>query len=83
VPLKIEIQDDALGEIRLTPDQARLELAVGLFSGRTVTLGRAARVSGLAQSDFLKELGRREIPIHYDPDDFEADLKTIAALNDR
>jgi len=42
--------------------------------------GRAARVSGIPQSDFLRELGRREIPIHYDPDDFEADLKTICGV---
>lgn len=81
--MKIELGDDVLGGISLTPDQARLELAVGLFAGRRATLGRAARIAGLPQTDFLKELGRREIPIHYDPDDFEADLKTIAALNDR
>ena len=81
--MNIEIQDDALGGVSLTPDQARLELAVGLFAGRRVSLGRAARVSGIPQADFLRELERREIPIHYDPDDFEADLKTIAALNER
>jgi predicted HTH domain antitoxin len=81
--VNFEIQDDALGSVSLTPDQARLELAVGLFAGRRVSLGRAARVSGIPQTDFLRELGRREIPIHYDPDDFEADLKTIAALNER
>ena len=81
--MNFEIQDDALGSVSLTPDQARLELAVGLFAGRRVSLGRAARVSGIPQTDFLRELGRREIPIHYDPDDFEADLKTIAALNER
>lgn len=81
--MNIEIQDDALDGVSLTPAQARLELAVGLFAGRRVSLGRAARVSGIPQADFLKELGRREMPIHYDHDDFEADLKTIAALNDR
>jgi predicted HTH domain antitoxin len=81
--VNIEIQDDVLGDVSLTPAQARLELAVGLFAGRRVSLGRAARVSGIPQAEFLRELGRREIPIHYDPDDFEADLKTIAALNER
>jgi len=81
--VNIEIQDDALGGVLLTPEQARVELAVGLFAGRTVSLGRAARVSGIPQADFLRELGRRDIPIHYDQDDFEADLKTIAALNER
>jgi predicted HTH domain antitoxin len=76
--MTIEIRDDA------TPDQAVLEAAIGMFAARKITLGRAARIAGLPQAEFLKELGRRGVPIHYDIDDFAADLETLAALrNDR
>jgi len=76
--MTIEIRDDA------TADQAVLEVAVGMFAARKITLGRAARIAGLPHADFLKELGRRGIPIHYDVEDFAADLQTLAALkNDR
>lgn len=53
-------------------------------AARKITLGRAARIAGLPQAEFLKGLGRRGIPIHYDVADFAADLETLAALkNDR
>ncbi len=76
----IEIHDEALRGLQLTETQAVLDLAVGLFTERRVTLGRAAAVAGLTQTDFQQELGRRGIPIHYDVEDLRADLRTLAAL---
>jgi predicted HTH domain antitoxin len=79
----IEIQDEALHGLNLTEPQALLDLAVGLFTERRVTLGRAAAVARLPQSSFQQELGRRGIPIHYDLDDLQADVRTLAALRDK
>ena len=76
----IEIEDKALGGLELTEAQARLDFAVGLFTERRVTLGRAADIAKLPQSDFQHELGRRGIPIHYDLEDFQDDLRTLASL---
>lgn len=76
----IEIQDEALRGVKLTEREARLDFAVGLFTERRVTLGRAAEIAGLAQLDFQRELNRREIPIHYDVDDLQADVATLAGL---
>lgn len=76
----IEIHDDALRGLQLTQTQAVLDLAVGLFTERRVTLGRAAEIARMTQSDFQRELGRRGISIHYDVDDLRADLRTLAAL---
>jgi predicted HTH domain antitoxin len=78
--VQIVVQDEALRGLALTEDQALLDLAVGLFTERRVTLGRAARIARMSQSDFQRELGRREIPIHYDVEDLRADLRTLAAL---
>jgi predicted HTH domain antitoxin len=76
----IAIHDDALRGLDLTEDQARLDLALGLFIDQRVTLGRGAEIARMTQSDFLKELGRRGIPVHYDVEDFRADLRTLESL---
>jgi predicted HTH domain antitoxin len=76
----IELQDELLRGLELTEGQARLDLAIGLFIDRRVTLGRGAIVAGLTQSDFLRELGRRSVPIHYDVEDLRADVQTLAGL---
>ena len=76
----IEIQDEALRGLELTEPQARLDLAVGLFTERRVTLGRAAEIAQFTQLDFQQELNRREIPVHYDLEDLLADVSTLAVL---
>jgi predicted HTH domain antitoxin len=63
-------------ERRFTPEDLKLHLALGLFLDRRVTLGQAAIVAGLSQSEFLHELGERRIPIHYDEADALADVAT-------
>jgi perosamine synthetase len=45
------------------------------------TLGQAASTAGLAQSEFLRELGRRNISIHYGSDELAEDLRTVDALS--
>ena len=48
-----------------------------------VTLGQAAEVAGLSQSAFLRELGRRKIPLHYGVEEFSRDLSTLETFRDR
>jgi predicted HTH domain antitoxin len=79
----IEIQDEKLRGLKLTEAQALLDFAVGLFTERRLTLGRAAEIARLTQLDFQQELGRRGIPIHYDVEDLQADLRTLAELRDK
>jgi predicted HTH domain antitoxin len=79
----IKIQDEALRGLKLTEPQALVDLAVGLFTERRVTLGRAAEIAQLAQQDFQQELGRRGIAIHYDVEDLQADLQTLASLREK
>jgi predicted HTH domain antitoxin len=60
-----------------------LYLAIGLFTTEEATLGQAADVAGLSQAAFLRELGRRHIPIHYGPDELTADLQAVESLMTR
>jgi predicted HTH domain antitoxin len=65
---------------RLSPRDVALHLAIGLFVTEEATLGQAAQTAGLSQADFLRELGRRRIPIHYGPEELAADLKAVEVL---
>lgn len=67
-------------ESKLSPKDAALHLAIGLFVTEEATLGQAAEIAGLTQAAFLKELGRRRIPIHYGPQELAEDLRAVEAF---
>jgi predicted HTH domain antitoxin len=70
-------------EARLSPLSMALHLAIGLFVAEEATLGQAAQVAGLSQAEFLRELGKRRIPIHYGHQELAADLKAVESLAGR
>jgi predicted HTH domain antitoxin len=68
---------------RLSPESTALHLAIGLFVAEEATLGQAAEVARLSQTEFLRELGRHRIPIHYGAEELAEDLRTVEALAGR
>ena len=70
-------------EAKLSPQSTALHLAIGLFVADEATLGQAAQVAGLTQAEFLRELGRRRIPIHYGQQELAADLAAVESLASR
>jgi predicted HTH domain antitoxin len=70
-------------ESKLSPKDAALRLAIGMFVTEEATLGQAAEIAGLTQAAFLKELGQRRIPIHYGPQELAEDLRAIEAFGRR
>lgn len=68
-------------EKRLSPEEAALHLAIGLFVSEEATLGQAAEIAGLTQAAFLKELGRRRIPLHYGMGELAEDLKVVESFH--
>jgi predicted HTH domain antitoxin len=67
-------------EASLSPQSTALYLAMGLFVSDEATLGQAAEVAGMTQTQFLRELGLRHIPIHYGADQLKEDLLTVDIL---
>lgn len=67
-------------EGRLNPQDARVDLAVGMYSSGRVTMGTAAEVAGLSVPEFQRELGRRRIPVNYTAEDLAYDLQAAAEL---
>lgn len=78
--MKTELPDHDLGSLQLTPEQARLELAIGLDAGRRVTLGKGAKIAGLNQSQFMQEIGGHGLTIHYTEADAQQNVATVDRL---
>lgn len=78
--MTLTIPSEKLVNLRITEQDALVDIAIGLYKREEVSLGRAAEVAGISSVQMLSELGRRHIPINYGPDDLQSDL---AALNDK
>jgi predicted HTH domain antitoxin len=76
----VELADAAIEGTGMTPELAKLEVAVGLYRDRKVSMGRAARIAEIPRAIFQRELGKRGVTINYDVQDFEEDLLAIGKL---
>lgn len=79
--MTIELPDKDLAGLSLTPEQARLAMAIGLYAGRRASLGRAARIAGIPYVSFMHELGHRGLCINYTVEDAEHDMKMADLLS--
>lgn len=76
----IEISDETMRHAGLTGKELKLMLAVQLFAEEKVTLAAASKLAEMHEVEFQKELANRNIPIHYDVDDFLKDIVTISSI---
>ena len=74
------IPDHILQSTRMSQEEMKAEIAVMLFQKMKLTLGQASELAGMSQLQFQHLLASRQIPVHYDIDDFEQDLKTLREL---
>ncbi len=81
--LQLALPDDLLDATRLTEAELRTELALHLFQQEKLSLGKAAELADIGLSRFMLILGARDIPVHYDLDDYEVDVATIRRLAQR
>jgi predicted HTH domain antitoxin len=81
--MTIELPDKELGTLRLTSEQARVEFAIGLYAGGQVSLGRAAKIAGMPKILFMREAGRRRIPMHYTVEDVRHDIEVVRKRSGR
>ena len=78
--MELHLPDELVRGIDMSEEQWLLDLAIGLYVDRRVTMGRGAEIARLSKPAFLDELGRRQIPVSYDADDLERDTQIIAEL---
>ncbi|HSM82706.1 MAG TPA: UPF0175 family protein [Nodosilinea sp.] len=55
----------------------RREIALSLFEQEHLTLGMASQIAGLPLMEFQKVMGSRGLCLHYDVEDFEADMENL------
>jgi predicted HTH domain antitoxin len=75
--MSLTIPDDILEATRLTEAEMLRELAVTLFQKERLTLAQAARLAGTDHLSFQRLLASRQIPLHYDVPELEADVRTL------
>jgi predicted HTH domain antitoxin len=81
--MTIELPDEEVARLQLTPERARLEMAVGLYAGRQVSLGRAARIAAIPYASFMHEIGHRGLCINYTVADAEHDMRMAEQFSGR
>ncbi|MEO8298914.1 MAG: UPF0175 family protein [Burkholderiales bacterium] len=75
-PVLVAVPLDAGGPTR----SAMLDLAVQLYDGEQISLGRAAEIAGLAYADMMDELGRRGIAtLRLKPGELDRDLAAFGS----
>jgi predicted HTH domain antitoxin len=75
--MALEIDDDLLRSIGLTPDELRLELAVHLYATGRLTQAQARHLTTLSRLAFEQELGKRKLWPNYTEQDLHDDIATL------
>lgn len=78
--MSVVIPDEILHTARMTEAELMQEIAILLYQRERLTLGQASRLAGMSQLQFQFLLASRQIPIHYDVAEFEADLETLREM---
>ncbi|CAG0947768.1 hypothetical protein ANRL1_04524 [Anaerolineae bacterium] len=78
--MSIVIPDEILAATHMSPIELTQELAVLLYQKEKLTLGQASRLAQMPRLQFQFLLASRQIPLHYDVEDFDADLKTLREM---
>lgn len=65
-------------ETSLSPDEARLGMALGLYVSGRLGFGRAAEVAGMPRPQFQQILASQRLPMDYTLQDLAEDAAAIA-----
>ncbi len=78
--MSLEISDEIIRSSGMSKEELAQEIAIMLFQRDRLTLAQAAKFAGMNRLQFQHLLASRRIPVHYDVNDFQEDLKTLQDL---
>ena len=76
----VEVPSEVGHAVRMDAEELRRELAVHLFERGKLSFGKAREMAEMTVWGFQQLLGERDIPMHYDVEEFEEDLETLRKL---
>jgi len=78
--ISIEIPREVPHAVRMRLRDLKQELAIFLFQQGRLSFGKAREMAGMTVWEFQQLLASREIPVHYDVEDYEEDITTLKEL---
>ncbi len=78
--LSFDIPTDVLESARMTVRDAKLELAIALFTGGRLSMGKASELADVSTGEFQMHLGARNLGPHYGVDDALDDKTILSSL---
>jgi predicted HTH domain antitoxin len=78
--MSVTISDEILSATRMSEAELKQEIAIMLFQKEKLTLGQASNLAEMNQFQFQNLLASHQIPLHYDLEDLDADVKTLRKL---
>lgn len=78
--MSIFIPDEIIAATRMTEAEMKQEIAIMLFQKEKLTLAQASKLAGMNRIAFQHLLASRQIPVHYDVQDFEQDIKNLREM---
>lgn len=78
--MSVTISDEILSVTRMSEAELKQEIAIMLFQKEKLTLGQASNLAEMNQFQFQNLLASRQISLHYDLEDLDADVKTLCKL---
>ena len=79
--MPLVIPDDALRAAGMSEREAKVEIACRWFDAAKLTIGHAARLAGLSETEFERELEHRDIPrFRYTEEMVEQDVEVLKKL---
>jgi predicted HTH domain antitoxin len=76
--MSLVISDDLVKASGLSESDLFLEIVLMLFRQDKVSLGKASELMGMHRMQFQKLLSDRDICVHYDVVELQADLKALS-----
>jgi predicted HTH domain antitoxin len=78
----IGIPRDIMHTARMSSADLKRELALTLFQQGKLSFGKARELAGMTVWSFQQLLGSREIPVHYDVEDYLEDRAALGILGE-
>jgi len=79
-PMAVVIPDEVLNIAQLSDVEMLQEIAILLFQQERLTLAQASRLANLPRLHFQKLLASRQIPVHYDVPELDAEVTMMREM---